>query len=37
MRVQFLLIAFRVEPDGSLTPIGSVDGLPFAAQGIAAR
>lgn len=29
--------AFRVEPDGSLTPIGSVGGLPFGAQGIAAR
>ncbi|HEX7772614.1 MAG TPA: beta-propeller fold lactonase family protein [Pyrinomonadaceae bacterium] len=29
--------AFRVETDGSLTPIGSVGGLPFAAQGIAAR
>jgi hypothetical protein len=29
--------AFSVEPDGSLTPIGSVGGLPFGAQGIAAR
>src|ERR1051325_649198 len=29
--------AFRVEPDGSLTPIGSVGGLPFGTQGIAAR
>lgn len=29
--------AFRVETDGSLTPIGSAGGLPFGAQGIAAR
>jgi len=29
--------AFQVESDGSLTPIGSVGGLPFGAQGIAAR
>lgn len=29
--------AFCVETDGSLTPIGSVGGLPFGAQGIAAR
>ena len=29
--------AFRVEADGSLTAIGSVGGLPFGAQGIAAR
>ena len=29
--------AFRVEPDGSISPIGSVGGLPFGAQGIAAR
>jgi len=29
--------AFRVETDGSLSPIGSVGGLPFGAQGIAAR
>jgi len=29
--------AFRVEPDASLTPIGSVGGLPSGAQGIAAR
>ena len=31
------VVAFRVETDGSLTPIGSVGGLPFGAQGIAAR
>ena len=29
--------AFRVKTDGSLTAIGSFGGLPFAAQGIAAR
>lgn len=29
--------AFRVETDGSLSPIGRVGGLPFGAQGIAAR
>jgi 6-phosphogluconolactonase (cycloisomerase 2 family) len=29
--------AFRVDPDGSLTSIGSVGGLPFGIQGIAAR
>ena len=29
--------AFLVETNGSLTHIGSVGGLPFAAQGIAAR
>jgi 6-phosphogluconolactonase (cycloisomerase 2 family) len=29
--------AFRAEPDGSLTPIGVFSGLPFGAQGIAAR
>jgi len=29
--------AFRVEANGSLTDIGGVGGLPFAAQGIAAR
>lgn len=29
--------AFRVEPDGSLIPIGSFGGLPFGIQGIAAR
>ena len=29
--------AFRVETDGSLTPIGSIGGLPFGAQGIASR
>lgn len=28
---------FRVEADGTLTPIGSAGGLPFGAQGIAAR
>jgi hypothetical protein len=29
--------AVRVGTDGSLTPIGSAGGLPFGAQGIAAR
>jgi 6-phosphogluconolactonase (cycloisomerase 2 family) len=29
--------ALRVETDGSLSPIGSAGGLPFGAQGIAAR
>jgi 6-phosphogluconolactonase len=29
--------AFRVEPNGSLTDIGNAGGLPFGAQGIAAR
>jgi 6-phosphogluconolactonase (cycloisomerase 2 family) len=28
---------FRVEADGSLTPIGGAGGVPFGAQGIAAR
>lgn len=28
---------FRVESDGSLTPVGSVTGIPAGAQGIAAR
>jgi 6-phosphogluconolactonase len=29
--------AFRVESDGSLTPLAGAGGLPFGAQGIAAR
>jgi 6-phosphogluconolactonase (cycloisomerase 2 family) len=29
--------AFRVAPDGSLSPVGTVTGLPVGAQGIAAR
>ena len=29
--------AFSVETDGSLTPISVTGGLPFGAQGIAAR
>lgn len=28
---------FRVESDGSLTPVGSVNGVPAGAQGLAAR
>lgn len=28
---------FRVESDGSLTPVGSIDGVPAGAQGLAAR
>jgi hypothetical protein len=31
------IAAFRVESDGSLTPIAVTGGLPFASQGIAAR
>ena len=32
-----MVAAFQVESDGSLTPIGGVGGIPFGAQGIAAR
>ena len=31
------MASFRVESDGSLTPIGTVGGLPNGAQGLAAR
>jgi 6-phosphogluconolactonase len=31
------IAAFTVEQDGSLMSLGSVGGLPFGAQGIAAR
>jgi len=32
-----LMGAFRVESDGSLTPIGTANGVPSGAQGVAAR
>jgi 6-phosphogluconolactonase (cycloisomerase 2 family) len=32
-----MLAGFRVESDGSLTPVGSVNGVPAGAQGLAAR
>jgi 6-phosphogluconolactonase (cycloisomerase 2 family) len=32
-----VIVAFRVKSDGSLASIGSVDGLPASAVGLAAR
>lgn len=32
-----MVAGFRVESNGSLTPLGSVDGVPAGAQGLAAR
>jgi 6-phosphogluconolactonase (cycloisomerase 2 family) len=32
-----VVAGFRVESDGSLTPVGSVSGVPAGAQGLAAR
>jgi len=32
-----VVAGFRVESDGSLTPVGSVSGVPSGAQGLAAR